>query len=243
MLTIILVASIVLIAGFIQSLTGFGFALMATPLLFLLLEPKTAIVLVVTMASVNMLVMTIAYRKDINIKRTIFMSLGSLIGVPIGTYVLIILTPMSIKLVVATVIIILSILLILNRTYYFKQFILWHMIAGFFSGILTSSTSLGGPPSVLFLLSQNITKAEFLGTISITGLILSIISILMFGSMGLITLNILQTDLVSLPALGLGFLFGTIVVKTINSKLFKNIAIGVVMLSAVMTIITTIGFH
>jgi uncharacterized protein len=241
MLTTILVACIVLIAGFIQSLTGFGFALMATPLLFFLMDPKAAIVLVVTMASVNMLVMTIAYRKDINTKRTIFMSLGSLIGVPIGTYVLIVLTPISIKLVVATVIIILSILLILNRTYYFKQFILWHMIAGFFSGVLTSSTSLGGPPSVLFLLSQNINKTEFLGTISITGLILSIITILMFVSMGLITPNILQTDLISLPALGLGFLIGTIVVKKINSQLFKNIAVGVVMSSAVLTIITTLG--
>jgi uncharacterized protein len=243
MSTFLIIAAIVLVAGFVQSLTGFGFALMATPLLFLLMDPKTAIVLVVTIVSVNMLVLTITYWKDINKKRTVFMGIGSLIGVPLGTYILIILTPTAIKLAVASIIIVLSIFLLKNSTHYFKQFIPWHMAAGFLSGILTSSTSLGGPPSVLFLLSQNISKKEFLGTISVTGFILAAVTVGMFASMGLIKADILKTALISLPAMGIGFWIGSIVVKKINNQLFRYIAISVVILSAVVTIVTTIGHH
>lgn len=239
----ICVASIVLVAGFIQSLTGFGFALVATPLLFLLIDPKMVIVLVVTLGSATMLVLAIVYRKDFNKKRIIYMSSGGIIGVPLGAYLLFVIPAVALKLIVATVIILLSILLFLNITYYFKQFITGHITAGFLSGLLGSSTSMGGPPSVLFLLSQKVQRNEFIATLAMTGIIHSTVILGTYCSMGMINLDILKIAGISLPAMAVGILLGTITVRKINSVLFKNIAIFTVMLSATASIITTLVFR
>lgn len=236
----ILISVIVLVSGFIQSITGFGFALIATPLLFFLLDPRTAIVIVVCLGSFNMLVLTIVYRKHINKKRTVFLSIGSVIGIPLGAYLLSVMSPTAIKLVVASVTIILSIFLMINRVHYLRPFVFWHIVTGFFSGLLSSSTSMGGPPAVLFLLSQNLNKTEFLGTISAVGIILSIFTIGTFGSMGMINNYILKTSAIALPALAIGIFLGTKMIQKINNNLFRYIAIAVILISAIATIIITL---
>lgn len=238
--TAVLIAFIIFVSGFVQSFTGFGFALIATPLLFLLAEPKPAVGLVIVLSTVILLAMTLIYRKNINKKRALFMSLGGFLGIPLGVYLILIITPESLKLTVGAIIIVLAILLMLNRTYCFKRFIPWHMAAGFFSGLLSSSTSLGGPPSVLFLMSQNVEKLEFLGTVSATGFIIFIVNTAALGSLGIITADTLKIAGISLPGMALGLLLGTQAVKRINNKIFRYITISLVILSAAVIIITTL---
>ena len=241
MLTYQFIAAIIMVSGFIQAFTGFGFALVAAPLLFFLIEPKSAIVMIVCLGTVLVLAMTFFYRKHLDLKRVLFLSLGSIIGVIPGAYLLSIMRPTAIKLVVASVIIILSIFLIANRFPYLRPFVFWHIIIGFCSGLLMAATSMGGPPTVVFLLSQKINKKEFLGTVSASAIILIFFTLFTYGSMGMITEHILKTTAISLPALGVGVLLGTVFVRKIDNRIFRYIAVAVVLVSAIMTIVTTVA--
>ena len=235
-----LIALIVFVSGLIQSITGFGFALIATPLLFLIMDPKIVIAVVILLGTVTMVFLTIVHRNSIIKRRMIFLTIGSLLGIPLGAYLLSIFTPASMKLAVAIIIIAIAISLIPNRSYYFQKDISWHILAGFAGGVLSTSTSLGGPPIVLFLLSQKLKKAEFLGTISAAGLITCIATVIAFGSMGMMSADVFFMAALSLPAMGLGLLLGTRTINLIDNNLFKKVALAVVILSALATMITTL---
>lgn len=237
----VLISAIFLFAGFIQSFTGFGFALVATPLLFFLLDPKMAIVVVVCLGGVSIVVMTVIHRQSVDLRRVLYLSLGSVIGIPLGAYILLIIPQVSLKLVIAFVIIVLTFLLVFNRFPYLKPFGFWHLFIGFCSGLLNSSTSMGGPPMVLFLLSQKVTKVEFLGTISATFIILTAFTLGTFIAMDMVDTEILKIAGTSLPALAMGFLIGTRATKKVNNHIFRYITCAIVFTSAIMTIVTTLA--
>lgn len=232
---------IILSSAFVQAFTGFGFALIATPILFFFIDPKIAIVLMVCTGAFVTAALSTIYWKQIEFKRALYLSAGSLIGTPIGSYLLSLLSPAHIKIMVGCVVIVLSLLLMANRFPYLRPFRFWHLTIGGIGGLLTASTSMGGPPLVLFLLSQNLTKNNFLGTISATGCIASLFSIVLFATMGLIDREILKLSAASLPMLALGLFLGTKALKKIDNKRFRYLAILIVLASAINTIATTLA--
>ena len=238
---LIVISGIFFFAGFIQSFTGFGFALVATPLLFFLIDPKTAIVVVICLGSVTIVAMTIVHRQSIDLRRALYLSAGSVLGIPLGAYVLMVLSPESIKLVVGVLIVVLTILLLVNRFPFLRPFGFWHLFIGFCSGLLTSSTSMGGPPMVLFLLSQKVKKAEFYGTISATFNVLNLFTLGTFGTMGMINTDILKTAAAALPALAAGFFLGTRAARKIDNQVFRYITSALVLIAAIIAIITSLA--
>lgn len=238
---LIILNIIILVSAFVQAFTGFGFALIATPILFFFIDPKIAIVLIVCVGTFILIGLTVVYRKHIDVRRALYLSAGSLIGIPAGSYLLSVLSPTHIKIVVACVVIVLSVLLMANRFPYLRPFRFWHLTIGGVGGLLTTSTSMGGPPLVLFLLSQNLTKNEFLGTISATGCVASVFSIGLYGVMGLIDGEILKISAAALPMLALGLFLGTLALRKIDNKRFRYLAIAIVFASAINTIVTTLA--
>lgn len=232
---------VILLSAFVQAFTGFGFALIATPILFFFIDPKTAIVLMVCTGTFVTAALSAIYWKQIEFKRTLYLAAGSLIGTPTGSYLLAILSPAHIKLVVGCVVIVLSLLLLANRFPYLQPFRFWHLTIGATGGLLTAATSMGGPPLVLFLLSQNLKKHNFLGTISATGCIASLFSIGLFATMGLVDREILKLSTAALPMLALGLFLGTKALQKIDNRRFRYLAILIVLASAINTIATTLA--
>ena len=234
----ILPALIVLLGAFIRSVSGFGYALIATPLLMLVIEPKSVVVINVIISITMNAMILFHMREHIDLKRVVLISLGSLPGILLGASLLSRLDPSVIKLAVAILVIPFSVLLLLGHSHQFKRDALGCVIAGFMGGVLAASTSLGGPPVVLFLLNQGLAKERFVGTLATYFLFACIVSAGTFASLGMITIDLLTKAAILLPPLWLGTYAGIKVLPRINPTLFRKIASSLVSAAALTIIIT-----
>ncbi|MFC2001033.1 sulfite exporter TauE/SafE family protein [Chloroflexota bacterium] len=234
----ILPAFIVLLGAFIRSVSGFGYALVVTPLLMLVIEPKSVVVINIIISITMNAMILFHMRGHVDLKRAALISLGSLPGILLGASLLSRLDPSVIKLAIAILVIPFSILLLLGHSRQFKRDALGNVIAGFMGGIFSASTSLGGPPVVLFLLNQGLTKERFVGTLAAYFLFTCIVSTCTFASLGMITTDLLIKAAILLPPLWLGTYLGIKVLPRINPTLFRRIASAIVFAAALAIIIT-----
>ncbi len=236
----ILAAFAVLLAAFVRSVSGFGYALVATPLLTLVFEPKPVVVINIILGSfINVLVLFYT-RRHVDLKKVVFICLGSIAGVPLGAYLLSRLEPSIIKLAIAALVIPFSVLLLLGHSHRFKRETLGCSIAGFMGGILGASTSFAGPPVVLFLLNQGLVKEKFVGTLAAYFLFTGVISIGAFSSLGMITTDLLTKVAIFLPTLWLGSYAGIKLLPRIDTTLFRRIASSLVSVAALAIIVTVL---
>ena len=84
----LLIATIVLVAAFLQCLTGFGFALIMMPLATVILGVRTAAPTVAAVALTVYSVNLVRYRRGINPKEVLRLGIASAGGVPVGIWLL-----------------------------------------------------------------------------------------------------------------------------------------------------------
>ncbi|WP_338833395.1 hypothetical protein MHLNE_23480 [Moorella humiferrea] len=77
----------VLLAALLQGITGFGFALIAVPLLLLIFDAHTAVILNLLVSFCTQLALSFRVRKEIIHSLLMNLFKGSLLGIPIGLYV------------------------------------------------------------------------------------------------------------------------------------------------------------
>lgn len=231
---------IVLLAAFVRSVSGFGYALIATPLLTFIFEAKSVVVMNVILGTITSVLILFSTRRYVDLRRVAFMSLGSILGIPIGAFLLSRLEPLIIELAIAVLVIPFSVLLLSGHSHQFKRDTLGCGVTGFISGVLAASTSLGGPPVVLFLLNQGLVIERFVGTLAAYFLFTGVITIGAFSSLGMITTDLLIRVAIFLPALFLGSYIGIKVLPRINAILFKRIASALVSVAALAIIVSVL---
>ena len=151
----IFVSCSVLFAAFIRGLAGFGFALILAPMLLLILEPVTVVVVNLFLGLLSNIPVLFHSFTKVRLTKILPMMMGSLLGIPLGVWIINILAPNILKILIGVIVIIMAVLLVMGLRKTFTNERLSSIIAGFSSGILATSTSLGGPPVVLFMHSQN----------------------------------------------------------------------------------------
>jgi len=231
---------IVLAAAFIRSITGFGYALLATPLLTLVFDAKSVVVMNIILGTVTNILVLWQTRRYVDFRRFLFISLGGIVGIPLGTYLLVRLDPSIIKLAIAGLVIPFSVLLLLGHSHQFKRDTLGCGVAGGISGVLAGSTSLSGPPVVLFLLNQGLVTQRFVATLAAYFLLIGVLCIGAFSSLGMVTGGLMTKVAILLPALFVGNYAGIKVLPRINADVFRKIIPSLVCVAAVVIIVSVV---
>src|SRR5690625_384647 len=210
---------IILFASVLQTSTGFGFSIMATPFLLLLFDPREAIQLnlILSLFISSMLIDNI--RRDVNwgvFKRFV---IGGLFGLPLGITIFLLLDMTLLKLGVSLLIISLTILLILNwRT---KQTIQRDFLVGGLSGLLTTSIGMPGPPLLLYFSGTNTKKATLRATTLAFYLFIYLASLMFQVLFAGTSTEIWLSSLKALPIVLVGLMVGQLLYKRISQKMFQ----------------------
>ncbi|MBC7959794.1 MAG: sulfite exporter TauE/SafE family protein, partial [Vallitaleaceae bacterium] len=167
----------IVIAALIQGLTGFGFALVAVPILSSFLLPKEVVPMMVVYSLVMNILMFLQQKRFVQLKELRVLIVFGLIGIPFGVYLLNALSAQTIKLVAALLIIGTSMMMMLGWQWKTKSDFLSSAIAGLLSGILNGSTSMSGPPIVLFLANKKVGKESFRASLPTYGIITNLITL------------------------------------------------------------------
>lgn len=237
---LILGCLVVLLAAFTMSVTGFGLALIAAPLLLFLLESKTVVVVNIVLVAVVCLLILGQSRHHVKLRRIVLLGIGSVFGVPIGAYILSQVAASTLKLVIGALVVMFAVPLALGHSHRFKREGLGCGISGFISGMLTSSTSLSGPPVVLFLLNQGWGKETLRASLAAYFLFCDLLALTALGLSGVLTSEVLATALAFVPAVLPGFYLGTRVLPRVDADLFRRIAISIVLVAGLLAVATSL---
>lgn len=236
MFEIIALAFIVIVAGFLQGLTGFGFALIALPLLGLFIPLKTIIPLVLMLAILISLTLSIQLRRSIRMRIIGVLFLATLPGIPVGVYTLKHLSAETLSLALGLLMVIFTTYQLLIKPRPKPLGLPYTLTAGFLSGILTGSISAGGPPVIIYSAVQPWTKDEAKATLAFYFLISGGVALATHAVTGLVTSDVIHYFTISCPALIIGILSGTFAYKHMSDHGYRKLAIVLVFILGWMMI-------
>lgn len=216
---------VIMLSGFIQGTTSFGFSLIALPLLGIMLSLKLVVPLLVIFSLFMNSIILFKLRDYIDLKRISVLIFASIIATPIGAYLLISIDENILKLIVGIIVVLSAIIFKLGFNIKVKNEKLAFIPVGFMSGLLNGSVSLSGPPVILFLTNQKTEKQVFRATLTSFFWILNIATIFVFFYNGLINVTVLNLSVKLMPGLLIGLFFGMKLGDCIQQKTFRDATI------------------
>jgi len=210
---------IILLATILQTSTGFGFSIMATPFLLLIFAPREAIQINLFLSLLISCVMIVKVRKDVNTKILKRLIVGSATGLPIGILIFLNMDMRLLKINISVLILLLTILLMINLR--MKQLPWRDTLVGGISGLLTTSIGMPGPPLLLYFSGTNMSKAALRATTLAFYLFIYAVSLaIQIGFAG--TSREVQSSLIiGIPISLVGIYLGQLLFKWINQETFR----------------------
>lgn len=231
---------VILIASIIQGTVGFGFALVAVPLLTLILPMEVVVPLVVSYCLITNIMIVINARKSVRINRISLMILSGIAGIPIGVYILRSLDSNILMIIIGILICVTSLFMAKGYKVRFKRVNLSYIITGLISGVLNGSLSMSGPPIVLFLSNEGYDKNEFRANLTMYATITNIITIIVFAMNGMYTKDMIEILGGNVVALLIGSLIGVFVASKIKEKYFSKLVLILLTIIGIFTIFKSI---
>lgn len=236
---------IMIVSAFLQTVTGFGFAIMTAPLLALVLGAKlTIMITLVASLLVKIIILVRNGGADSGSFKDIWLLMvASLIaGIP-GAYLLKVINNEALKLFIGVVLLITGVIMWRNVKVKIKRDNLAKVITGAISGFLGATTSVNGPPIVIYFVNAGAesNKNSFRGNLTRYFLLSNAASLVYAAFLGVFKFSeVSWYMLLSLPALLIGYLIGNKVFYKIDAKTFKQLTLSMIFISSVMLIGTTL---
>jgi uncharacterized protein len=215
---IVLFGLIILVASILQTSTGFGFSILATPFLLLLFEPAEEIQINLILSLVISAALLSKIKKDIDrtiLKRFI---IGSLCGLPVGILVFLFTDTTKLKLGISVLLLVLTVLLLLQfRVRQTKQ---RDLVIGGISGALTTSIGMPGPPILLYFSGTDTPKERLRGTTLAFYLFIYFVSLVIQVVVAGTNATVWKSSAMALPIVVIGLMLGQRIFHKINQRMF-----------------------
>ncbi len=216
-------AAIFVLAASAQAATGFGLALVAVPLLALVVDPVAAVVATTTVGMV--LTGVTATRESAHIDRATASTLAwtGIVGMPIGLLALILLPPDQLVLLVAAVLLVLVVVLANNVRVPITRPTLW--TAGAMSGALLTATGMNGPPLVVALDGARMSPRRFRATLQVTFCVQDVVAVLGFALIGKLSVLAFAITAGGLAGVPIGWWLGDRAFRAIAEQTFRRLVL------------------
>lgn len=213
--TTIAVPSVLFLATMIRSVFGFGEALVAVPLLALLVPVEIAAPVAVLASITVALIAVVQDWRKIHFRSAVWLVASSFAGIPLGLAMLRFAPEAAVKTVLAAVIIGFSIFALRGGAHGGLEGDGLAWIFGFFSGILGGAYGMNGPPLVIYGSLRGWSPQHFRATLQGYFLPASLAGLWGYRIAGLWTTTVNRYFLLSLPLIIIATLLG----RAINRRM------------------------
>jgi uncharacterized protein len=228
-ITSLAAVGIVTFAGLLRGVTGFGGAMMITPLLSVLIGPVAAVVIALILESAAAIVMFPDAIPKARWRILFYLILPAIFTVPLGGYLLLNLDPALARKIIALVVIVCSSALLFGIRYSGEPRPATSLALGSIVGALLGATSVGAPPVILYLLSGPDPAVITRANLSIFVTAISVIGLVMLSAAGAITVKLaVSAALLAIPFLLATWLGGKMFVR-LNDTAARRIALLLMM--------------
>ena len=220
--------AIAFVSGTARGFSGFGSALIFMPLASSVAAPRlvASLLLVIDFLAAAPLLPD-AWRKA-DRKATAIMALGALVGVPVGTWLLTRLEPVTTRWIISGFVFALLMLLLSGWRYRGKDHAAISIGVGGLSGFCSGLAQTGGPPIVGYWLGRPIASVIQRANIVLFFVASDFFSLVSYALSGLITADALKFSLVVGPVYGIGVWFGASLFGRASENLFRAICYALI---------------
>lgn len=237
MTTIELITVIVAVFGaaLVQALSGFGFSLLAVPLMTLTVPTKEAVVITTLLGSGVTLFQAWHHRHVADRAIARRMIVGAYLGMPLGLWVFVVVDEQVLRAMLGVAVLVAVVLLAARLS-------LSHVGpglevgAGFVSGILNTSLSTNGPPLIFALQARHLQPDAFRGTLNLVFACCNLLGITLFLAAGKVTHDGVLAAALALPALLGGQLVGFPLRRHVAGDRFRVMVLVLLTLAALTAI-------
>lgn len=222
-------------AAFTQAISGFGFAMLAVPLMAPLVGPQGAVVTTTMLSGLLTAGTSVTLRAQVHWRAVIIVSAAAICGIPLGLVALQLLDENWLALIIGLLVIAVTLLL--------ASRVQWNLhggsamtAAGVMSGALLSSTGLNGPPLVAVFQSLRMRPQVFRASLQAAFLVQDGLACLGFVIVGRISGSTLAMVASSLPWLLVGWWLGDRAFGRVSERAFRRIVLGILLLSGVLAV-------
>jgi hypothetical protein len=228
------IAAIALVSGMARGFSGFGSALIFMPLASSLAAPRlvAALLLVIDLAAAAPLLPNAWRQADRG--ATAVMVSGALIGVPLGTYLLYRLEPVTTRWIISAFVLALLILLLSGWRYRGKDHPWISVAVGGLSGFCSGLAQTGGPPIVGYWLGRPIAPSVARANIVLFFGACDLFSAVSYGLSGLISADAIRLSLLVGPVYALGVWLGAQLFGRAGESLFRGICYALIAAAVIL---------
>jgi uncharacterized membrane protein YfcA len=222
------------VAAAAQAVTGFGFALVAVPVLALVLGPVPAVVTVTLVGMVLTGFTAYGERRHVLVRPATRMVVGGVVGMPLGLVALSRLDADALHLLIAVTVAGLVVLQVLGMRLPPGARTQWG--AGGVSGALLASTGVNGPPLVLALQADDLPPRAFRGTLQAAFFSQDLVAVVAFAVVGLVDRHLLVLAAAGSLAVPLGWAAGDRLFARIPADRFRSVVLACLMATALASV-------
>ncbi len=232
------------VAAGMQALSGFGFALLAVPVLVVVVDLRLAVIVVTLVSTVSTIVQWWESRRVPVGPLVRRLLVSSVVGMPLGLWALATLDQRLMKALLGAAVLAGVALLA------------WHggsaatlasdrrhpldLPAGVLSGVLATATSTNGPPLVFLLRVRGLEAREFRATLNRIFTISGVASLVMFAAAGQVRASDLPTAALAVPVMLLGVAVGIRARPRVPEAAFRRLTLTLLTLSGASALVSAL---
>ena len=239
-LLVLFVIAVVLVSSTTQTAAGFGGALVAVPLLVLVLDVEDAVVLTAILGFCNTGLMLRTTWREVPRATARTLLLGSFAGMPLGLLALLFAPADALRLAVAAASLVMAGALAAGLRFGARGSPV-ELGVGLVSGALNTSTSMNGPPVVIYLQDQRLSPAQFRGAMAAFLFVTNAVSLALFGATGVITVTAAVLGVASVPAVLVGNALGLRLTERLRPEHFRTLVLALLAAASSVVIATTLA--
>jgi uncharacterized membrane protein YfcA len=233
-----------LAGGFVTGLAGFGTALMALGIWLYVVPPSTAVSLVLISSVVAQSSTLPSLWRSFDLRLVWPFVIGGLVGVPIGTLLIAQADPNVFKLTIGVFLLVFPVALYFSRPMALRfGGRLADAAIGFAGGILGALAGLSGPLPILWATLRGWGKDERRGIFQTYNWAVLVAALLLQIFTGLIGTDVIGLALITLPGSILGAWLGARLYHALDDRNFRDVVLGLLLLSGISLVWTTISPH
>jgi len=224
----IAICAVAFVSGTARGFSGFGSALIFMPLASSIADPRLVAALLLIIDFVAAAPLLPGAWEKADRKATAVIVTGALIGVPIGTYFLSRLEPVTTRWIISAFVFALLLLLLSGWRYRGKDHAAVSVGIGGVSGFCSGLAQTGGPPIVGYWLGRPIPSVVARANIVLFFGASDLFSAVSYTTAGLITMNAILFAIVVGPVYGIGVWFGASLFGKASETVFRAICYALI---------------
>jgi len=229
----------VVASSFVIGTVGFGFALVAAPVLVLLLylEPQQVVVVINSLIGLMMAMVLVRSWRHLEIRPATGLILGGMAATPIGVLALNSASSGVLRITIAIVIIFLALFSLKNVQLPFTRTRMAGPSFGFLTSLATTTIAIGGPIAAIYAISQEWKPERVRATLALLFIASDITAFSLYSVTGLVSRDTLANIGVMIPGMIIGFGLAALVVNRINDRMFRHAMIAVIVIAGSATLV------